>query len=96
MDKKYYDCLGALVTEMGSRDFTALMYRKVFDAIYYVAYYRQQFDNATTPKFEALAQLSLIDACDILKKLMSEYGFDDALQRQVRYVAGSKLSVSEL
>lgn len=96
MDKKYYDCLGALVTEMGSRDFTAYMYRKVFDTIYCVAYYRQQFEKSETPESEALARWSLGDARGLLNKLMSDYGFDDALKRQVRYLSESELSVSEL
>lgn len=96
MDKKYYDCLGALVNEMGSRDFTAYMYRKVFDAIYCVAFYRQQFEKSETPESEALARWSLGDARALLGKLMSDYGFDDALKRQVRYVSESELSVSEL
>lgn len=96
MNKKYYDCLGALVNEMGSRDFTAYMYRKIFDAIYYVAYYRQQFENSETPESEALARWSLGDARSILNRLMSDYGFDDELKRQVRYVSESELSVNEL
>lgn len=96
MDKKYYDCLSALLMEMGSRDFTAYMYRKVFDAIYYVAFYYQSFKKSGTPESEALARWSLGDVRGILERLMSDYGFDDALKRQVRYLAESELSVSEL
>ena len=96
MDNKYYDCLGALVNEMGSRDFTAYMYRKIFDAIYCVAFYRQQLVKSETPESEALARWSLGDARNLLNDRMSEYGFDDDLKRQVRYVSESELSVREL
>lgn len=96
MDKKYYDCLGALTLEMVTRDFTAYMYRKVFDMIYCVAYYRQQFEKSETPESEALARWSLGDARGALNKLMSDYGFDEALKRQVRYLSESELSVREL
>lgn len=96
MDKKYYDCLGALVMEMGSRDFTAYMYRKVFDTIYCVAYYRHKFETSKSSVDKAIARWSLGDARGLLNKLMSDYGFDDALKRQVRYLTESELSVSEL
>lgn len=96
MDKKYYDCLGSLVSEMSSREFTAYMYRKVFDAIYCVAYYRQQFEKSETPESEALARWSLGDARGLLNKLMSDYGFGSVLQCQVRYLSECELSVSEL
>ena len=82
--------------EMGSREFTAYMYRKVFDAIYRVAFYRQQFENSVSSECQALARFSLVDACGALAELMADYGFDDSLQRQVLYVADSKLSVSVL
>lgn len=96
MDKKYYDCLGSLVSEMKSREFTAYMYRKVFDMIYCVAYYRQQLNNADTPESAALARLALAANRGYLNQLMSDYGFGSVLQCQVRYLSECELSVSEL
>lgn len=96
MDKKYYYCIGCIVAELGRRGFTLAVYRHLFNAIYYVAFYRQQFLQSQTPETEALARWSLGDARDNLNRIMSDLSFDDPLKDQVRYVAESNLSATRL
>lgn len=96
MDNKYYNYIGCIVTELGSRDVTVAVYRHLFNAIYYVAFYRQQFLQSQTPETEALARWSLGDARDNLDRIMTELSFDNSLKDMVRYVAESNLSATRL
>lgn len=96
MDKKYYYYVGCIVAELARRGFTVATYRHLFNAIYYVAYYRQQFLQSETSETEALARWSLGDARDNLDRIMTELSFDSPLKDQVRYVAESNLSATRL
>lgn len=92
MDKKYYEFLGDLVNEMGSRDMTVGSYRSIFDHIYYVSYYQKRFLESETPEVEALARWSLGDARDNLEHIMQVLCFDNSLKEKIRYIAKSPLS----
>lgn len=92
MDNKYYEFLGDLVNEMGSRDMTVGSYRSIFDHIYYVSFYQKRFLESETPESEALARWSLGDARDNLEHLMQVLCFDNSLKEKIRYIAKSPLS----
>lgn len=92
MDNKYYEFLGALVNEMGSRDMTVGSYRSIFDHIYYVSFYQKRFLESETPESEALARWSLDDARDNLEHIMQVLCFDNSLKEKIRYIAKSPLS----
>ena len=92
MDKKYYEFLGDLVNEMGSRDMTVGSYRSIFDHIYYVSFYLKRFLESKTPETEALARWSLGDARDKLDHIMQVLCFDNSLKEKIRYIAKSPLS----
>lgn len=92
MDNKYYEFLGDLVNEMGSRDMTVGSYRSIFDHIYYVSFYQKRFLESETPESEALARWSLDDARDNLEHIMQVLCFDNSLKEKIRYIAKSPLS----
>lgn len=92
MDKKYYEFLGDLVNEMGSRDMTVGSYRSIFDHIYYVSFYQKRFLESETREAEALARWSLGEAQDNLDHIMQVLCFDDSLKEKIRYIATSPLS----
>lgn len=92
MDKKYYEFLGNLVNEMGSRDMTVGSYRLIFDYIYYVSYYKKRFLESETRESEALARWSLDDARGDLEHIMQVLCFDNSLKEKIRYIANSPLS----
>lgn len=92
MDNKYYEFLGDLVNEMGSRDMTVGSYRSIFDHIYYVSFYQKRFLESETPEAEAIARWSLSDARDNLEHIMQVLCFDNSLKEKIRYIAKSPLS----
>lgn len=92
MDNKYYEFLGDLINEMGSRDMTVGSYRSIFDQIYYVSFYQKRFLESETSEEEALARWSLGDARDNLEHIMQVLCFDNSLKEKIRYVAKSPLS----
>lgn len=92
MDNKYYEFLGDLVKEMGSRDMTVGSYRSIFDHIYYVSFYQKRFLESGTPEQEALARWSLRDARNNLEHIMQVLCFDNSLKEKIRYIAKSPLS----
>lgn len=92
MDKKYYEFLGDLINEMGSRKMTVGSYRLIFDHIYYVSFYQKQFLESETPEQEALARWSLDEARDRLDHTMQVLCFDTSLRVKIRYIAKSPLS----
>lgn len=92
MDNKYYEFLGDLVHEMGSRDMTVGSYRSIFDHIYYVSFYQKRLLESETPEGESLARWSLGDARDNLEHIMQVLCFDSSLKEKIRYIAKSPLS----
>lgn len=96
MDNKYYEFLGDLVNDMGSRDLTVGSYRSIFDHIYYVSFYRKRLLESETPEQTSLARWSLSDARVNLDHIMQVLCFSDSMKMKIRYIAESPLSCVRL
>lgn len=92
MEKYYFEALGKVMKEMGSRDFTIPEYLKLFKCISDVAFYRQRFNRSISPEEEALARWGLLDADAALYDFVRRASFDNDIKQAVITLARDPLS----
>lgn len=92
MEKHYFEALGKVMIEMGSRDFTIPEYLRLFKSISDVAYYRKRFNLSLSPEEEALARWGLQEANSALYDFVRYASFDDDIKKAVITLARDPLS----
>lgn len=92
MEKYYFEALGKVMKEMGSRDFTIPEYLELFKCISDVAYYRHKFNISLLPEEEALARRGLKEADTALNDFIRYASFDDDIKKALITLARDPLS----